>query len=129
MGFQSFNPNKFGRNVGDCAVRAISAALNIDWETAYVALCLEGFRSGDMPSANASWGAYLRRNGFRKYSLPDSCVDEYTVGEFALDHPDGTYVLALSGHVVCVKNGEILDTWNSENEIVIYYFSNEGGTE
>lgn len=30
-----YQPNPCGRNVGDCAVRAISKALGMDWETAY----------------------------------------------------------------------------------------------
>lgn len=29
-----YNPNPTGRNVDDCAVRAVSKALNTDWETA-----------------------------------------------------------------------------------------------
>ena len=28
-----YNPSPTGRNVGDCAVRAIAKALDIDWET------------------------------------------------------------------------------------------------
>lgn len=30
-----FNGNPTGRRVGDCAVRAVSVALGIDWEKAY----------------------------------------------------------------------------------------------
>lgn len=28
-----YNPSPVGRSVGDCSVRAIAKALNIDWET------------------------------------------------------------------------------------------------
>ena len=44
------------------------------------------------------------------------------VGQFAEDHPVGTYILALSGHVVCVQNGTIWDSWDSSNENVLYYW-------
>ena len=37
----------------------------------------------------------------------------------------GTYILALSGHVVCVQDGVIYDSWNSENEIPLYYWVKE----
>lgn len=35
MAFIYYNPNPMSRIVGDCAVRAISKALDIDWELAY----------------------------------------------------------------------------------------------
>lgn len=55
-----------------------------------------------MPSANSVWGAFLASCGFTKELVADSCEMEYTVVRFAADHPEGTYVLALSGHVVTV---------------------------
>ena len=54
------NENPDGRNVGDCTVRAISTALGQEWETTYIALALQGYLMGDMPSANHVWGAYLQ---------------------------------------------------------------------
>ena len=64
-----FNPNPEGKRVGDCAVRALCKALGQDWEQVYTGLCLEGFALGDMPSADRVWGAYLRRQGFRRRAL------------------------------------------------------------
>lgn len=120
--FCRYNPNPGGKSVGDCTVRAISKALGQDWETTFVELALQGYLMGDMPSANAVWGAYLRKKGFARRILPDSCPDCYTVSNFAEEHPNGTYILALSGHVVCVCNGDWCDTWNSGNEIPIYFW-------
>lgn len=117
MLYRYYNPNP-GRNVGDCTVRALSKALQQDWDKIYVGLCLEGFICRDMPSANAVWGNYLRRNGYRRELAPD----DVTVAEFADEHPCGTYILALSGHVVCVIDNTLYDTWRSENEIVLYYW-------
>lgn len=77
---------------------------------------------GDMPSANHVWGAYLRAKGFTRRIVPDTCPDCYTVREFAEEHPHGTYILALSGHVVAVKDGNYYDTWNSGDETPIYYW-------
>lgn len=121
MKYSFFNPNPAGRNVGDCTVRAISKALNQTWEQTYAGLSLEGFMHGDMPSANAVWGAYLRRHGFKRELAPD----DMTVAEFASEHPRGTYILALSGHVVCIVDGTLYDTWHSENEIVLYFWRKE----
>ena len=44
------------------------------------------------------------------------------MAEFADLHPSGTYILALSGHVVCVVDNVLYDTWDSSNEIVLYYW-------
>lgn len=122
MSFIKHNQNPAGRNVGDCTVRAISLALDQGWEETFVGLALKGYEMRDMPSANHVWGAYLREKGFVRRIIPDTCPDCYTVSDFADDHPQGTYILALSGHVVCVKNGNYIDTWDSGNKIPIYYW-------
>ena len=118
-----YNANPDGRNVGDCTIRALSLALGQTWEQTYVGLALEGFAMGDMPSANHVWGAYLRREGFRRRVLPDTCPDCYTVADFARDHPSGTYLLALDGHVVCLIDGDWYDTWDSGGKIPLYYWT------
>jgi len=116
----NYNPNPKGRNVGDCSIRAISKACGLTWQEAYLELALLGIELGDMPSANAVWGAYLSRNGFIKEHLANSCETEYTVDRFVRDNYRGVYVLALSGHVVCAIDGGYFDSWDSGKEIVLY---------
>lgn len=76
----------------------------------------------NMPSANAVWGAYLRRKGFSRYLVPESNADFYTVSDFCRDHRKGVFVLALSEHVVAVVDGDYYDTWDSGDEIPVYYW-------
>lgn len=121
--FMSFNPNPYHSRVGDCVIRALSKALDQDWETTYVGVALKGFQLGDLPSANAVWGAYLREKGFTRHVIPAERVDGYTVADFAEDHPSGTYILAIEGHVVCVQDGVIYDSWHSEKELPVYYWA------
>lgn len=120
--YSYYNINPQQKNVGDCVVRAISKATGRDWGDTYLALCVQGYIDCDMPSANAVWGNYLRGLGYRRKIVPDTCPDCYTVRQFAQEHPAGTYIIALSGHVVCVEDGVIWDSWNSGNEIVLYYW-------
>lgn len=124
--FKFYNPNPEGARVGDCAIRAISKALSQSWEHTYIGVCLEGFTIGDMPSANAVWGAYLRRNGFTRHAIPSDCPDDYSVKDFCADHPEGVYVLAISGHVVCAVDGDWFDMWDSCDEIPVFYWCKEG---
>lgn len=122
MAFILYNPNPVGRTVGDCAVRAISKALKIDWETAYIAIIMNGFSMGDMPSSDSVWGATLRQNGFYRKAIPNTCPDCYTAEDFAKDHPHGTYVLGFGGHVATIVDGDLYDSWNSSQEIPQFYW-------
>ncbi len=119
------NENPDGRQVGDCTVRAIARATGDGWERTYIWLCIFGFALKDMPSANAVWGAYLKMKGFKRHFIPDQCPDCYTVEDFCEDHPSGTYVLALSSHVVAVIDGRYYDTWESGQELPIFYWTKE----
>ena len=101
-----FNNNPVGRKVGDCAVRAISKALNIGWEGAYIALTINGLQMGDLPNSDSVCGATLRQHGFGRTNIPDSCPDCFTVSDFAEQNPKGTFVLGTGGHVVAVIDGE-----------------------
>lgn len=112
-----YNPNPTGRSVGDCAVRAIAKALDVDWETAFDILSENAYQMGDMPSADSVWGATLRQNGFYRTSIPNTCPDCYTADDFCVDHPNGTYVLGFGGHVATIKDGNLYDSWNSSKEI------------
>lgn len=120
--YRQYNPNPTGKNVGDCTVRALCKALSQGWETVYTALCLQGYMMNDLPSANAVWGAYLKSKGYTRHVIPDTCPDCYTVAEFAKEHPRGTFVVALTGHVVCVSDGTIWDSWDSSYEVPLYYW-------
>lgn len=120
MAFVLYNPNPTGRNVGDCAIRAVAKALKTDWETAYVMIAENGYAMGDVPSADSVWGSVLRQNGFYRKSIPNSCPDCYTAEDFARDNPRGTFVLGFGGHVATVVNGNLYDSWDSSNEIPVY---------
>jgi hypothetical protein len=117
-----YNANPSRKRVGDCTVRAISKVLGQDWEKTYVGLALYGFLLGDMPSANHTWGAYLKSNGFARALIPDECIEGYTVRDFCRDHPSGVYLLAIDGHVVAVEDGCYFDSWDSGDEIPVYYW-------
>ena len=118
-----FQNNPSGRNVGDCSVRAISVALDVNWETAYAMIVKAGFLMNDMPSSNSVWGSVLRTNGFYRHVIPNSCPDCYSINDFAEDHPKGVFVVCTGNHVVTIKDGFIMDSWDSSNEIVQFYWS------
>ena len=68
---------------------------------------------------------YLKKNGFTRHIVPDTCPQCYTVQNFADDHPRGTYILCISGHVVALIDGIAFDTWDSSDCVVVYYWQKE----
>ena len=73
----------------------------------------------NMPSADEVIGAVLLEHGFNRFTIPHTM----TAGEFAAHHPLGVYVLAFGGHVAAVRGGQVWDSWDSTNDIPIYYYS------
>ena len=123
--WKRFQNNPAGRNVGDCSVRAISAALGISWEDAYAEIAKAGFLMADMPSSNSVWGAVLRQHGFYRHAIPNTCPDCYTMEQFAEDHPDGIYVVGTGNHVATIRDGWLLDAWDSSMEVPVFYWQKE----
>lgn len=129
MAWVETNLNPVGRRVGDCAVRAVAKALDMGWEAAYIALTINGLAMGDVMNGNSVIGATLRQHGFRKYNIPNTCPDCYTIEQFAEDHPSGTYVVGTGSHVVCIKDGSYFDAWDSGKETVAYVWYREESEE
>jgi hypothetical protein len=125
MSFILSNPNPKGKNVGDCVVRAISICMDRSWEDIYTDLCFQGLLDCDVPSSNAVWGSFLKKNGYRSSVIPNDCPDCYTIEQFCAEHPEGRYILATGNHVVCVINGNYYDAWDSGKEIPAYLWRKE----
>lgn len=118
-----YNTNPKCNRVGDCTVRAISKALEQPWEETYIDMCLFGLLDYDMPSSNAVWGKYLKSKGFKRRIVEENNDSPtYTVADFCRDHPQGIFIMAISGHVVAVQDGNYFDTWDSGQCIPVYYW-------
>ena len=123
--YRHYNPNPYGKSVGDCVIRALTILFNDSWDNVYVDLTMQGHFMKDMPSSNAVWGEYLKLNGFRQYSLPYTCPSCYTIIDFCYDFPKGKYLVATGSHVVAVVDGNYYDTSDSGKEVPIYYWRKE----
>ena len=125
MAYIFSNPNPKKILVGDCVIRGISILTDKPWEYTYVEILIQGYDMYDMPSSNEVWGAYLKSQDYSKRLIPNTCPDCYTIKDFCEDNPKGRYLLATGTHVVAVIDGDYYDTWDSGNEIPIYYFTKE----
>lgn len=118
-----YNPNPVRKDgVGDCAVRAVAKAADLTWEQAYTELSTSGFLMGDVMNSDQVLAAVLRKHGFVRGSVSESCPDCYTVEDFARENPDGTYVIKSDNHVAVIIDGNIFDAWDSTRRVPLWYW-------
>lgn len=120
--FRHSNPNPSQKLVGDCVIRALSIALDESWDNIFLQLMVTAYEMKDMPSSNNVWAYFLHNRGFKRNVIPDICPDCVTIRDFATNSPKGTYILGTGTHVVAVVDGDYYDTWDSGNEIPIFYW-------
>ena len=117
-----YNANPMENNTDDCAVRAVAVALDVDWDTAYDLIAENAKYMAEMMHRNVAWWSVLRQNGFSRAIIPNTCPDCYSVADFCREHPRGVYVLGFYDHVASIVDGKLIDSWDSRNEIPIYYW-------
>ena len=125
MAYQFYNPNPLKKSVGDCVIRALCKALDDDWYSVYSQLTVQGYAMCDMPSSNAVWGQYLKSKGFRRYIIPNTCPDCYTIDDFCNDNPNGTFIVCTGSHVATIVDGTLYDSWQSGMETPIFFWRKE----
>ena len=122
--FTYTNPNpKNLKSAGDCVIRAVSLALNQDWQTTFSDLCTIAAKMCRIPNDDPVYRKYLETKGWIKNKQPRKDDNTwYTVREFLRMHPRGTYVISVSGHLLCAVDGKVLDTWDSsQHRMGVYY--------
>lgn len=123
--FVYFQPNPQQKKTDDCVIRALTKALDCDWETASVYAMTQQIRDADLFVKNYVWGNLLLRNGYTKHPLPNTCPDCYTIIDFAEDFKRGTYIVGTGDHVLAVIDGDYYDSFDSGEMIPIIYYRKE----
>lgn len=120
--FEQINVNPVANRTRDCAIRSVAVALDVDWDTAFDMIAHNAKQMGETMDSNAAWGSVLRQHGFKRAVIPMSCPDCYTARDFCLDNPDGVFVLGFGSHVATVIDGVLIDSWDSSDEIPVYFW-------
>lgn len=125
MGYIFKNENPYGKMVDDCVIRAIATATGKPWDEIAYELFEEQLLQKDLQNANTVWGQVLKNKGFVKRNLP--CMERscYTVREFALSHPHGIYVVGDGSHAIAVIDGHYVDTYDSGDRNVLFYYQKD----
>ena len=110
--FLNINPDL--EDIGDCVVRAITLASGLDYDIIeeklyYTSQLLE------CPERCVCCYSFLLDAVFQ-YE-PVNCYG-LSVEDFAEIYNKGIYLVRIEGHLTCIIDGEIYDTWDCSKEIV-----------
>jgi hypothetical protein len=110
--FKEFNAHPKGIKTGDCVVRAIATAKNIDY--------LECRRVLNRSKRELGYSSYKDTKFLYDYLKdyprlifkPVKGEPRIKGSDFTALHPKGTYILKMAGHITACIDGVILDTWD-----------------
>lgn len=126
--YQPYNPNPYHKKGtkathGDCVIRAICKAANLDWFDVYDMLCKRGRELGDFGDRITVYPTVLKDLGFIEVSVKrEKGKKAMTVESFIKEHPTGTYILRLAHHATAIVEGVCYDTWYPQTDTVYRYF-------
>lgn len=114
--FRYLNKNPKNRLVNDCVVRAISLAENKSWEQTYDELSEIAKNEGIILDDVTFVDKYLQD---RYIESCQRCNNKrVTIKQFLEENRTGVYLITMKGHITCVINGILYDTWDcSRNKI------------
>ena len=126
--FKYFNPNPKhnGTNRGwrqvDCTVRSICAATDMSWVQAYRLLTDIGLEEFTMPHDMIVYRKAIESLGFK--SVKKCKKGELTVKDVAAlsKKTNAVYICKTNNHVVCCKDGIILDVFDSSEKEVTQFW-------
>lgn len=112
--YHNSNPKK--REVNDCVIRAISKAENKTWDEVYSELSTLAQNQRILLDDMRFVEPYLDSKYERVCYKCNGC--RMTVGDFMDKNQKGTYLITMQGHITCVKNGVLFDTWDCRDKII-----------
>lgn len=110
--YDYYNANPLGLYEDDCVIRAISCATGRSWDSVYDELSDEAQAKGTLLDKKDFVRGYLDAHFRRIYNSP------YKVYQVAQNFKNNIVICALFNHLVCVKYGRVLDTFDSSNRVV-----------
>ena len=129
--FKYFNPNPIydGKNKAwkhvDCTVRSICAATDKSWREVYKLLSDVGLKEYVMPNDMIAYIKVISSLGFK--SVKKCKKGQTKVKDIAnrSKKENKVFLCKVKNHVVCCKNGDILDTWDSSEQLVTQYWEKQ----
>jgi len=126
----NYNANPHDKNEGDCSIRALSLAYEMNYNSVKNELQSLSKETGGEFNTIDTIKAFIEKHGYKDYydnEKGGAFVDD--VEDFARKNNRGVYVVYCSDktkqntshsfHLVTIVNGTIYDTWDSSNYYVL----------
>lgn len=126
--FHFYNANPHNRFTTDCVIRAISTALEIDYNTVVMEMAELQCRTGFDTSEKTAINKYLSNKGWVKHNqLKKEDNTKYTGKEFCkllrAENNNKNIIANIGGHhIVAIINNKVYDTWNSTDGCIGNYW-------
>ena len=113
-------------SAGDCGVRAMAVALDLDYDTCYKELAQANKDAGYKKSARNGlmkevFQGVLKKHGWTWRKAPTFPGRK----AYASDLPQGTYICRMSRHYAAIIDGVLHDTFNSSGKMVYGYWAKD----
>ena len=112
--FKFHNVNPYGNRTEDCVTRAICLASGRD----YFDISEKLFHTAKLLDCERLCVCCYRHLLDHVFKYKYINCDNMTVEEFADEHPYGVYLVRMNGHISCVIDNCIFDTWDCRDLIV-----------
>ena len=121
--FTYFNANPKGKKTSDCICRAICTTLQQPYDETMKELIDLSLATGYEYSDVRCYGKYLQNKGFIKQKQPrKNNGKKYSGQEFVKIFKDVCVANIGGNHAVCIKDGKILDIWDSSEGCIGNYW-------
>lgn len=123
--FHYYNSNPKGIRAGDCAIRALSLALNQTWEDTLQGLTEVALKCKRSPTETTTIAKYLNKKGWRKELQPKHLdATKYTGKQFIDARLKNSVIICKIGphHISVIYGGRFYDTWDPSDYTVGNYW-------
>lgn len=124
--FTYYNANPKDKRVGDCVVRSLATLPGQNWYKVFDELCAIARERACTPTCDEVWDLWLKQNGYVRCKMPKRengrlyMLREFVRSNFIKDNEAA--IVSVSGHLTCVKDRKIFDTWNCAGYKVRRYY-------
>ncbi len=116
--YEFTNPHPKGIKTSDCVVRAVALAFDKDY--------LEARRELNKAKRESKFDSYKDTkfiyDYLKEYERLIIAVERgkprMKADEFVWKYGKGTYIVKMAKHIACIKDGKLLDTWDSSEKTI-----------
>ncbi len=118
--FKRSNPHPEGKNRGDCIIRALVHAFDEDYKEMRKKVNRKKREYGFEKYNNPEFFPKLMKDlGYERLIIKvKPNTPRLRAETFIKEYGKGTFIVKMAAHVACIKDGYLLDSWNSSDKAI-----------